>query len=104
MRALAFLIALALASPALAQNVQCRTAPAGTSTANCASEAFVTASRGTLTPGVFASLAGCSSAIEGTSAAVTDSTTATWGATISGAGTLHVLAYCNGINWTVAGN
>lgn len=34
----------ALMASAQAQNVQCRTAPVGTSTANCASEAFVTGS------------------------------------------------------------
>jgi hypothetical protein len=36
-----FYVAMA-AAPAHAQNQQCRTAPVGTSTANCASEAFVT--------------------------------------------------------------
>jgi hypothetical protein len=40
---------------------------------------------------------------EGTTVAVTDSTTATWGATITGGGANHVLAYYNGTNWTVAG-
>jgi hypothetical protein len=43
----------------------------------------------------------CNSANEGLQAAVTDSTTATWGATITGSGSNHVLAYCNGTNWTV---
>jgi hypothetical protein len=33
---------------------------------------------------------------------VTDSSTNTWGATISGGGSNHVLAYYNGSNWTVA--
>lgn len=40
--------------------------------------------------------------IEGMMVAVTDSTTATWGATITGGGANHVLAYYNGTNWTVA--
>jgi len=36
-------------------------------------------------------------------AAVTDSTTNTWGAAITtGGGSNHVLAYCDGTNWTVA--
>jgi len=34
--------------------------------------------------------------------AVTDSTTNTWGGTITGGGADHVLAYCDGTNWTVA--
>lgn len=48
---------------------------------------------------VFASLPG--SPVEGMMAAVTDSTTNTWGATITGSGTNHVLAYYDGTNWTV---
>jgi hypothetical protein len=34
---------------------------------------------------------------------VSDSTTATWGATIAGGGSNNVLAFYNGANWTVAG-
>lgn len=41
--------------------------------------------------------------VEGMLVAVTDSSTATWGATITGSGANHVLAYYNGTNWTVAG-
>jgi hypothetical protein len=48
----------------------------------------------------FASLP--ASPVEGMHATVTDSTTATWGATITGGGANHVLAYYNGTNWTVA--
>jgi hypothetical protein len=40
--------------------------------------------------------------IEGMMIAVTDSSTNTWGATITGGGSNHVLAYYNGTNWTVA--
>jgi hypothetical protein len=40
---------------------------------------------------------------EGTMQAFTDSTTNTWGATITGGGSNHVLAYYNGTNWTVIG-
>lgn len=53
-------------------------------------------------PTTFASLPAASSALEGTMRPVTDSTTATWGATITGGGAHHVLAYCNGAAWTVA--
>jgi len=55
-----------------------------------------------LTPGTFSSLPACSSSTEGMHAAVTNSTTNTWSATITGGGTNHVLAYCDGTNWTVA--
>jgi len=41
--------------------------------------------------------------VEGMLVAVTDSSTATWGATITGGGANHVLAFFNGTNWTVAG-
>lgn len=51
---------------------------------------------------VFANLPNCGAGIEGSTKAVTNSTTATWGATITGGGANHVLAYCNGTNWTVA--
>ena len=51
----------------------------------------------------FATLPSCASSLEGTIRAVTDSTTNTWGATITGSGSNHVLAYCDATNWTVAG-
>lgn len=41
--------------------------------------------------------------VEGMMVTVTDSNTATWGATIAGGGSNRVLAYFNGTNWTVAG-
>jgi hypothetical protein len=53
--------------------------------------------------GTFSTLASCSSGLEGSLKHVTDSTTNTWGGTISGSGSDHVLAYCDGTNWTVAG-
>lgn len=40
---------------------------------------------------------------KGQLAVVSDSTTATWGATITGGGANMVLAFCNGTNWKVAG-
>jgi hypothetical protein len=49
----------------------------------------------------FASAIG--SPVEGTIQAFTDSSTATWGATITGGGANHVLGYFNGTNWTVMG-
>lgn len=43
------------------------------------------------------------SPVEGMLLPVTDSSTNVWGATITGGGANHVLAYYNGTNWTVAG-
>jgi hypothetical protein len=43
------------------------------------------------------------SPVEGMIVAIVDSTTATWGATITGSGSNHVLAYYDGTNWTVLG-
>jgi RND superfamily putative drug exporter len=40
--------------------------------------------------------------IVGAMVTILDSTTSTWGATITGGGANVVLAYCNGTNWTVA--
>ncbi|MBV9745157.1 MAG: hypothetical protein JO099_15455, partial [Acidobacteriia bacterium] len=54
------------------------------------------------TAATFSDLPACSSSMEGSRGAVTDSTTNTWGATVTGGGALHVLAYCDGTNWTVA--
>jgi hypothetical protein len=53
-------------------------------------------------PVAFSSAGGCNSNTEGALEAFSDSTTATWGATIAGGGSNHVLGYCNGTNWTVA--
>ncbi len=49
----------------------------------------------------FSTLPTCASGTEGTQRAISDSTTNTWGATITGSGADHVLAYCDGTNWTV---
>jgi hypothetical protein len=51
---------------------------------------------------VFASLPACASNIMGAVKTVSDSTTNTWGATITGGGSDPVLAFCDGTNWTVA--
>jgi hypothetical protein len=53
-----------------------------------------------LAPTAFASLP---AGAEGNLACVTDSNTATWGATIAGGGANNVLAFHNGTNWTVFG-
>lgn len=106
MRSLRFFFALLLLAPlpASGQQYLCRTSPVGASTAYCGSEAFVTDSvNGPLAKGPFSGVAACTSALEGTRTAVTDSTTGTWGAVITGSGSNHVLAYCDGTNWTVAG-
>jgi hypothetical protein len=55
------------------------------------------------TVGTFSTLTACAAGLEGAMAPVTDSTTVTWGATITGSGANHVLAYCDGTNWTVLG-
>jgi hypothetical protein len=49
----------------------------------------------------FSVLPGCGGGTEGSMRAVNDSMTNTWGAVITGSGTNHVLAYCDGTNWTV---
>ena len=55
----------------------------------------------TVAPVAFAALPGCGANTEGMERAITDSTTNTWGATISGGGSSHVKAYCDGTAWTV---
>ena len=52
--------------------------------------------------GAFSTLPSCVAGLEGARRAVTDSSTATWGATVTGSSTNHDLAYCDGTNWTVA--
>ena len=43
----------------------------------------------------------CNAGNEGFAASITDSTTATFGATVTGGGANHVAARCNGSNWVV---
>lgn len=52
-------------------------------------------------PGTVGTLPACTNALDGTLRSVTDSTSSAWGTTITGGGTSHVLAYCNGTTWTV---
>jgi hypothetical protein len=54
-------------------------------------------------PQVAATLLAASSTFKGRQAFVTDSTTATWGATVTGGGANNVLVVCDGTNWTVMG-
>lgn len=51
----------------------------------------------------FAGLAACAAGNKFTIAAITDSTTITWGATITGGGANPVIGMCDGTNWTVVG-
>jgi hypothetical protein len=53
------------------------------------------------TKGIFSGLATCNSGNEGATGAISDSTTATYGATVTGGGSNHVHVYCNGTNWVV---
>jgi hypothetical protein len=53
-------------------------------------------------PTAFGNLPACGSGTQGMLKPVSDSTTNIWGATITGRGSNHVLAYCDGTNWTVA--
>lgn len=50
----------------------------------------------------FSALPSCNAAHFGSTGAVSDSSTNTWGAVISGSGGNPVLAFCNGSSWTVA--
>lgn len=53
-------------------------------------------------PVTFSQLSSCTSSIEGSQVPITDSTVNTWGTAITiGGGSTHVLAYCDGSNWTV---
>ena len=56
----------------------------------------------TLAPTTFRKLLPCAPSVEGSIRAITDSNTDTWGAPITGGGSNHVLAYCDGTIWTVA--
>jgi hypothetical protein len=51
----------------------------------------------------FAGIGTCNSGADGSTRAISDGSTATWGATVAGAGANHVYVYCDGTNWTVMG-
>lgn len=44
----------------------------------------------------------CNASVEGWMVAVADSKVDTWGIAVQGGGTFHILAYCDGTQWTVA--
>ena len=80
-------------------------ASANTTCTNCNSALAVAGpiqANATVGAVTFAHLAACAAGLEGTLVAVSDSTTVVWGDTITGTGANHVLAYCDGTNWTVA--
>ncbi|MGH9735414.1 MAG: hypothetical protein ACRD8A_12600 [Candidatus Acidiferrales bacterium] len=54
-----------------------------------------------ITPQPLSSWGTCATAEQGALVAVTDSTTNTQGATVTGSGGTPVLGYCNGVNWLV---
>lgn len=54
-----------------------------------------------LTYSALTALVTCDSTVEGVVASVSDSGSATFNALLSGGGSNHVMAYCNGTNWTV---
>ena len=56
-----------------------------------------------LLPTTVGALTACSAGLRGRQAVVTDSNTATWGATVAAGGANNVLIWCNGTNWTVVG-
>jgi hypothetical protein len=49
----------------------------------------------------FSGLPTCVSGLEGSFRPISDSTTVVFNATITGGGANHIVAYCNGTNWTV---
>lgn len=53
-----------------------------------------------ITPTVFASLPTCNAGAAGTMRMITDSSTLTYAATVTGGGVNIILALCNGTNWT----
>jgi hypothetical protein len=57
--------------------------------------------RGDGTVGTFSDLPAAASANEGAVVAISDGSTATWGATVTGGGSNHVMVRSNGTNWTV---
>jgi hypothetical protein len=59
--------------------------------------------QGQVLPQKFAALSACTRTLQGAYATVADSTTNTWGATVTGGGSDAVLAFCDGTNWTVYG-
>jgi hypothetical protein len=55
----------------------------------------------TYAPQLFSKYPTCAAGTEGMTEAVTDSTTNTWGGTVTGGAGYHIKMYCDGTNWTV---
>lgn len=91
-------VAALWAASAHAQPVCPFTPSAGTSNTLCASTDFVSRGVGATT---FAKRP--ASPVEGMIRGFTDSNVNTWGSSIAGGGTNHVLGYYDGTNWTVVG-
>ena len=72
-------------------------------TADNSADAAVSALTFRTPPRIFSALVACAPSTEGMTAAISDSVTNTWGAAVMGGGSNHVLAYCDGTNWTVIG-
>ena len=70
-----------------------------------ATNAWISAKRLNAIAGNTAALPTCGSATapEGSLASVTDANSNVWGAGVAGGGTNHILAYCDGSGWTIAG-
>jgi hypothetical protein len=76
---------------------------AGTGTGSVVRGTLPTLVTPVIPPITFASITACSSGIAGAIQTISDSTTNTWGATITGSGGDQVMGFCNGSQWTVMG-
>jgi hypothetical protein len=72
-------------------------------TANTPWTTGLNAGRLRLMPVKFASLEHCTPLIDGTLAALKDSSSQTWGSIAQGGGAYVSMVFCDGTNWTVAG-
>ena len=70
--------------------------------ASAAVSGTLTAGVARLNPQLFANLPACTGGSEGSISAVIDATSNAWGSVIAGGGSNHVMAYCDGVQWTVA--
>lgn len=96
----AMLLSASLAGAAHAQGNICRTAPPGSTSSNCASEAMVTDSQGYHALLTFATLPICNTAHKGLSVFIADSNVSTFRSTITGSGANAGVALCDGTSWT----
>lgn len=54
-----------------------------------------------ITPATVSTLPACSAGTGGSIGSVTDATSASYGAPVSGGGSIHIPVFCNGTNWTI---